>query len=135
GLGSVIPENLRAKFDNPIVFKPLNGDPAHGYEGTALIELCDAIWEARKQGKLTKTQEFLGVQAEIIMRASAKIGIIALIDEATGFILDKRREQYRELFQEFIREEFRMWKKEFPDEFFDMLYRLYNLKRNAVKYR
>jgi hypothetical protein len=135
GLGSVIPEELRAKFDNPIVFRPLNGDPAHGYEGIALIELCDAIWEARKLGKLTKTQEFLGVQAEIIMRSSAKIGIIALIDEATGFILDKRREQYRELFREFIRAEFATWKKEFPDEFFDMLYRLYNLKRNAVKYR
>jgi len=135
GLGSVIPANLREKFDNPIVFKPLNGDPAHGYEATDLIELCDAIWEARKLGKLTKTQEFLGVQAEIIMRASAKIGIIALIDEATGFILDKRREQYRELFREFIRVEFATWKKEFPDEFFDMLYRLYNLKRNPVKNR
>jgi hypothetical protein len=118
GLGSVVPENLRKTFDNPILFNSLGGDPAHGYEGTALIEVCDAIWEARKQGKLTKTQEFLGVQAEIIMRASAKIGIIALIDEATGFILDKRREQYRELFQEFIREEFRTWKEEFPNEFF-----------------
>jgi hypothetical protein len=135
GLGSVIPQNLRDKFDKPIVFNSMGGDPAHGYEGTTLIEICDAIWEARKQGRLTKSQEFLGVQAEIIMRASAKIGIIALIDEATGFILDKRREQYRELFQQFIREEFATWKKEFPDEFFDMLYRLYNLKRNTIKNR
>jgi hypothetical protein len=134
-LGSVIPEDLRAKFDNHIVFMTLNGDLAHGYEGTALIELCDAIWEARKQGKLTKTQEFLGVQAEIIMRASAKIGIIALIDEATGFILDKRREQYRELFQQFVKDEFTAWQKEFPDEFFNMLYRLYNFKRNPVANR
>lgn len=131
-LGSFIPQILRGKFDNPIVFKALGGDLAHGYEGIALIELCDAIWEARKQGKLTKAQEFLGVQAEIIMRASAKIGIIALIDEATGFILDKRREQYRELFKEFVREEFRSWREEFPDEFFSMLYRLYNLKRNPA---
>jgi hypothetical protein len=130
GLGSVIPPKLRDKLNSPIVFKPLTGDPAHGFEGTTLIELCDAIWEARKQGKLTKTQEFLGVQAEIIMRSSAKLGIIALIDEATGFILDKRREQYRELFQQFIRDEFRAWKEEFPNEFFDMLYRIYNLKRN-----
>src|SRR5207248_11494773 len=54
GLGSVIPDSLREKFNNPIVFKPVTGDPAHGFEGTAFIELCDAIWEARKQGKLTK---------------------------------------------------------------------------------
>jgi len=39
-LGSVIPENLGAILDNPIVFKPLKGDPAHGYEATVLIELC-----------------------------------------------------------------------------------------------
>src|SRR6266446_7378725 len=130
GLGSVIPDKVREKFDNPIIFKPMQGDPAHGFEGTALIELCDAIWEARKQGKLSRKQEFLGVQAEIIIRSSAKVGIIALIDEATGFILDKRREEYRELFREFIREELRAWEKEFPDEFFDMLYRIYNLRRN-----
>lgn len=130
GLGSVIPDKVREKFDNPIIFKPLKGgDPAHGFEATALIELCDAIWEARKQGKLRSQQEFLGVQAEIIIRASAKVGIIALIDEATGYILDKRREEYRELFREFLREEFRTWKQEFPDEFFEMIYRLYNLKR------
>lgn len=130
GLGSVIPDKVREKFDNPIIFNALGGDPAHGFEGTALIELCDAIWEARKQGKLSKRQEFLGVQAEIIIRSSAKVGIIALIDEATGFFLDKRREEYRELFREFIREEFRAWKQEFPTEFFDMLYRLYNLRRS-----
>ena len=129
GVGSVLPESLRQKINNPIVFKPLSGDPAHGYEATVLIEICDALWDASKQGKLTQTQKFLGVQSEIIIRASAKVGIIALIDEATGYIYDKRRQEYKELFQEFVREEFREYGPEFPDQLFDVFYKLYKLPR------
>lgn len=130
GLGSAVPQNLWEKIENPIIFKPLNGDPAHGYEAAVLIDICDAIWEANKQNKLTASQLFLAMQAEILLRSAAKVGIVALIDEATGFIKDKQKSEYRELFQEFIRNEFRQWEKEFPDAFFDMIYRIYNLRRS-----
>jgi len=135
GLGSVIPDKLKEKILNPIVFRTLKGDLAHGSEATTLIELCDAIWEARKRKKLTKRQDFLGVQAEIIIRSSAKIGIIALIDEATGYIKDKRKEEYREAFKEFIREEVREWEKEFPEQFYDVIYKLYNLRKTSITKR
>src|SRR5579872_1469137 len=127
-IGSRIPAELREKIENHIEFKPLTGDPAHGYEATVLIELCDFLLQIR--GDLLDTQTFLADQAETIIRASAKIGIIALIDEATGFIDDKRREEYRELWQAFIREEAAQWEKaEFPDELFSIMYKLYGLRR------
>jgi hypothetical protein len=129
GLGSVIPEELRVALANPIVFKAFNGDLAHGYEGTVLIDICDAIWEAQKQGKLTSTQEDLARQAEIILRAAARVGVVALIDEATGFTKDKWKEEYRELFRDFIREQHRKWASEFPDQLFDMIYSIYRLPR------
>jgi hypothetical protein len=129
GLGSVIPEKLREALENPIVFKAFGGDLAHGYEGTVLIDLCDAIWEAKKQKKLTPAQEDLARQAEIILRSAAKVGIVALIDEATGHIKDKWKEEYRELFKQFILEEHRKWASEFPDQFFDVIYNLYKLPR------
>lgn len=129
GLGSVIPDKLRGKLDNPILFTTINGDQAHGYEGTDLIEVCDAIWEAGKQGKLRPNQADLAKQAEIIVRSAAKVGIIALIDEATGYIKDKAKEEYRELFKEFIRNECREWEREFPDQFFDVIYSIYKLPR------
>jgi hypothetical protein len=75
----------------------------------------------------------MATQAEIIIRSAAKLGIIALIDEATGFIADKRKEEYRELFSDFIRDEFRGWSEAFPRPFFDMLYRLYGLRRKDPK--
>jgi P63C domain len=127
-IGSIIPNSLWEKIDKPLIFSPLAGDPAHGYEATVLIEVCDALIEGRDI--LLPNQRFLARQAEIIVRAAAKIGIIALIDEATGFIDDKRREEYRALWQEFIRDEFRQWEEaEFPDDIFDMMYKLYGLKR------
>lgn len=129
GLGSVIPENVWEKLNNPIIFKTINGDQAHGYEGSVLIEICDAIWEAGRQRKLGPGQGKLARQAEIILRAAAKVGIVALIDEATGFIKDKWKEEYRELFREFIRNEHRKWESEFPDQFFDMIYSIYKLPR------
>jgi hypothetical protein len=133
GIGSAISPELWKKIENPIVFKPLNGDPAHGYEASTLIEVLDAIIQAKNDGKLLPNQMFLARQAEIIIRSAAKVGIVALIDEATGFIADKRKAEYRELFQEFIRDEMRQWEKEFPEIFFDMIYRLYGLKRKNPK--
>lgn len=127
-IGSRIPLELREKVKNHLTFKPLTGDPAHGYEATILIELCDFLMQIRDD--LLETQAFLAVQAETIIRAAAKIGIIALIDEATGFIEDKRREEYRELWQDFIREEAAKWEEaEFPEDLFNIIYKLYGLKR------
>lgn len=132
GIGSIVTDNVREKLENPIEFKTLRGDLAHGYEATTLIDICDVIMEAKRQGKLASSQHFLAIQAEIILRSAAKVGITALFDEATGFIKDIRKEEYRELFKEFIREECREWEKEFPDQFLDMLYSIYNLKRNPI---
>jgi len=90
------------------------------------------ILDAKRAGKLLPTQEFLAVQSEIIIRAAAKLGIVALIDDATGFIADKRREQYRELFREFIRDEARAYQAEFPDQLFDIIYKIYGLPRKKT---
>jgi hypothetical protein len=127
-IGSRIPQELRDKIENHIVFKPLNGDPAHGYEASVLIDLCDFLMQIRED--LLGTQAFLADQAETIIRSAAKIGIIALIDEATGFIDDKRRHEYQALWKEFVREEAAKWDKaEFPDDLFNLIYKLYGLKR------
>lgn len=127
-IGSRIPPDLREKIEKHLVFKPLIGDPAHGYEATVLIELCDFLMQIRDH--LLETQTFLSDQAETIIRSAAKLGIIALIDEATGFIKDKRQAEYRELWQSFIREEASKWEEaEFPEDLFNIIYKLYGLKR------
>ncbi|GAA2821613.1 P63C domain-containing protein [Aminobacter aminovorans] len=139
GVRSAIDEKLWDKIENPISFRYLDTDPdsvvgtADGYEATTLIEVCDALIQARNDKRLAPSQAFLAVQAEIIVRSAAKLGIVALVDAATGYIEDVHRTEYLRLWQEFVSEEFRQWEKEFPDQFADMIYKLYKLKRRAQR--
>jgi P63C domain len=71
----------------------------------------------------------LAIQAEIIVRSAAKLGIIALVDAATGYIEDVKKEEYLKAWKEFVRSEFRQWEQEFPNQYANMIYKLYGLKR------
>jgi len=106
---------------------------ADGYEATTLIEVCDALIQARNDDLLEKSQYFLAVQAEIIIRSAAKLGIIALVDAATGYIEDIKKEEYLKLWQEFVQQEFRQCDQEFPNQYADMIYKIYGLKRKNPK--
>lgn len=100
---------------------------AYGIEATLLPKICDVLLEMRNEEKLKGKQIPIGDQAEIIIRGLAHVGIVALVDEATGYIEEKRKEEYRELFRDFIRQQVREYEKEFPKQFTDNLYRFYGL--------
>jgi hypothetical protein len=97
---------------------------AHGYEATVLIEICDFYLELRDQGPLKRGQAALCTSAGIVVRACAKVGIIALIDEATGYQQVRERRALQLKLQAFIAEEMQEWVKMFPDEFWYELARL-----------
>lgn len=126
GLGSEISPELRKNIDNPIVFDALRGDPGHGYEANILIDICDSIIEARNNGKLSPSQESLANQAEIIVRSIAKVGMVALVDEATGYQYDRSRNALEKILEEFISVDLCKWAKTFPDDFYKEMFRLRN---------
>lgn len=129
GLGSEVDELLFQKIENPIVFKPLTQDLAHGYDADVLVEVCKAIIRAEEKGKLTSSQESLSAQAKVLLNAFAKVGVAALIDEATGFQEIRSPDALRILVQQYIEKEMREWEKQFPNEYYDELNRLYGSKR------
>lgn len=96
----------------------------NGYEATLLLDICDAYLRAREAKVLAPNQMEIAKQAEIITRACAKVGIIALIDEATGYGAFKRKQEYQLKLQAFIAEDMQEWAKMFPDEFWFELARL-----------
>jgi hypothetical protein len=132
GLGSEIDRKLFDKIENPIVFKPLTQDLGHGYDAEVLVEICRAIIRAQESGKLHSTQHGLAEQAQILLNAFAKVGVTALIDEATGFQQVRSPDALRVLVQQYIEEERREWEKQFPDEYYDELNRLYGSKRLTI---
>ncbi len=129
GLGSELSQKLTDSLENPIVFKPLAQDLGHGYEADVLVEVCKAIIRADDVNKLTKAQESLATQARILLQAFARVGVVALIDEATGFQEVREPNALRILVQQYIEEEKREWDKQFPDEYYDELNRVYGHSR------
>jgi len=99
----------------------LEGD---GYEALLILDICDAYLLARDKEALFDNQLHLARQAEIITRACAKIGIIALIDEATGYQEFRKKQELQIKLQAFIAEEMQEWAKMFRDEFWFELARL-----------
>jgi len=103
------------------------GQKAVGYEGTLLVEICDAYLKARDDKIVSKYHENLVRRAEIVLRACAKVGIIALIDEATGYDKFKRKHEYQLKLQAFIADDLQEWALMFPPEFWYELARLENI--------
>ncbi len=132
GLGSELDNKLIDKINNPFNFKALTSDLAHGYEAEVLAEVCKAILRADEIGKLHGSQEPLVAQAKVLLNAFSKVGITALIDEATGFQEVRSPDALRLLVQQYIEEEKREWQKQFPDEYYDDLNRLYGSKKQTV---
>lgn len=104
---------------------------SNGYEATLLLDICDAYLRARLDGELHESQEHLARQAEIITRACAKVGIIALIDEATGFQKYRKERELQFKLQAFIADEMQEWARMFPEEFWHELARLEGVRYSA----
>ena len=56
----------------------------------------------------------------------AKLGIVALVDEATGYQEARGTDELQALLDKYVQEDFRPWVRVFPDTFFSELYRIYN---------
>lgn len=125
-----INNELAMALANPIRFiRPGRGGKlATGYEATILVDICDVILEARDAGVLkTSKQIVIAKQCEILTRAFARVGIIALVDEATGYQEVRDREILQAILDKYIRDEWAKWTKQFPDEFYKQMFRLRNV--------
>ncbi|TFD09836.1 hypothetical protein E3T26_14515 [Cryobacterium sp. TMT1-21] len=98
-----------------------------GFDATILPEICDVYLAARADPdvRLTKKQLEYAGNAETLMRSLAKVGIVALVDEATGYQNVRERQELQRLLAEYVEESFRPWVKRFPEEFFTQVMRIY----------
>ena len=80
-----ISNDLVSALKTPILFRLPSGGKAYGYPATILADICDAVLDARTHGKTTQRQAVIVHRCEILMRGFARVGIVALVDEATGY--------------------------------------------------
>jgi hypothetical protein len=84
-----ISAELKNKLENTIEFRSIHGGRALGYSADILNLICDALLDARAAGVLRPNQLKGAAAAEALMRAFSRVGVIALIDEATGYQADR----------------------------------------------
>jgi len=139
---------LTRKFFNSLIskeelqdlFTPIRrtfkGRVIGGYKSEALTKFCDLMMQAKEKDLLgTERQMIVATQAKVLYDSFAKIGLVALIDEATGYQQIRDPSALRLLVQQYIAEEKREWDKQFPDSFYDGLNRMYNSKKMTTTLR
>lgn len=116
---------LIARVNTPIRFiPPHGGNPGDGYEATILPDICAVLIEAQQKGELDKRLGRLAERAAILQHGFATVGIIALVDEATGYEDFRQRDALARILEKFVAKELRPWIRTFPSEFYQQIYRL-----------
>lgn len=128
--GTSVGAEIAEKFDNPLIFKDstVGGKlgqprPVHGHDVTLLIDICNAVAEARRAGTLAPSQARLADQAAVLLSASAKSGIQNLVYRLAGY--DATKEEVISAFKAFVQAEAKKYESEFPVELYLEWARLY----------
>ncbi len=123
-LQSFISDELREMVE-PIAYRlPASGSRAWGYRAETLPMVCEVYLEARELNALAPSQKPVAAAAEILVRGLARVGIIALVDECTGYQETRARYELQRILEAYVQAELRPWIRMFPDEFFREVYRL-----------
>jgi hypothetical protein len=131
-LNPFIPEDLRAV---PIVseFLTPQGMPAEGIKADYVPMICETYLRARDANALKPPQVPIAIQADILMRGFANVGIIALVDEATGYQRTRARDELAKILEAFVAKEIQRYLKTFDLEFYELMCELRGEPLERVK--
>jgi hypothetical protein len=126
-LRDFVSDELR-KDATPVAFR-LRGEKgkAWGYRADLLPKVCTVYLRARDAKTLLENQLPIASACDILIRGFAQIGIIALVDEATGYQRDRAADALAKILEAFIAKELQPWVKTFPSDYYEQLFRLRGL--------
>lgn len=120
-----ISRELMLALTLPVIYdNPQGGGVINGVRAELLPEICSIWLSAREADALLSHQYPVAARAEVIVRGLAHIGIIGLIDEATGYQDIRAKDALAKILEKFIEKELQPWTKTFPDEFYKQMFRL-----------
>lgn len=118
-------------------FRPVRGPfLGHGIAGEDFIGLCEAIWAAHRAGALRrKAHVQIAMRAASLTMGAARIGIVAMIDEATGAQVTREPNALQVHFARLFNDTLSEWEKQFPDEWWALLAKLTGFKGDYLRHR
>ncbi len=131
-LEGFIDNELRTKLLNPIIYKSVASKESLGMEASILPEICDVWIKANEGGTIPKTKSHIPDRAYILLKGFAYVGIIALVDEATGYQEVRNKDELHKILKAYIAPELMPWTERFPPEFYKQIFRLNNWIYNPM---
>jgi hypothetical protein len=97
--------------------------------------VCEVYLQAADKKKLASNQREVAKAASILVRGLARVGIVALVDEATGYQEARARDALAKILEAYVAKELQPWVKTFPADYYREMFRLRDLEypRSTVK--
>ena len=125
-----VSDELAETLRRPVTYRLPSGQRALGFPAEILPQICEVYLEARQQepSPLYYNQRRAADAAEILVRGLARVGIIALVDEATGYQEVRARDALAKILEAYVEKELQAWVRTFPPDFYRELFRLRGLE-------
>lgn len=121
-----ISDELAEMLKKPITYITPGGKRGLGFPAEILPEICEVYLQAReaKPSPLRETQKTAAAAADILVRGLARTGIIALVDEATGYQDARAKDALAKILAAYVARELQPWVRTFPSDYYEELFRL-----------
>jgi hypothetical protein len=110
----------------PIEYLNTRGQRVLGYRAELLPLVCETYLMAREAGALNARQKPVAKQAEILLRGLSKVGIIGLVDEATGYQQVRERDDLQKIISAYVSPVYLPITERIPIEFFKEMFRVWD---------
>lgn len=133
-------DNELAASTTPIFYRSKTGGKGVGYDASLLPKVAEVYLRFRdkcltEKGAVPQNYQHIVKASDILMRGLANVGIIALVDEATGFQRERAKDALAKILEKFIAKELQPWTHTFTNEYYEHLFRLRGLSypQDSVK--
>jgi hypothetical protein len=124
-----ISDELAEMLKKPITYITPGGKRGLGFPAEILPEICEVYLRAKeaKPSPLRETQKTAAVAADVLVRGLARTGIIALVDEATGYQDTRAKDALAKILEAYVAKALQPWVRTFPSDYYEQLFRLRGL--------
>lgn len=118
-----------------VAYRTEGGRIARGIKAEIIPKICEVWLDADEKGNLGPRQKMIAHKAKVLMRALAHTGIIALVDEVTGYQQVRAKDALTKILEAFIAKELQPYVPTFPTDFYQEIFRLRGLDypKDSVK--
>lgn len=129
-LSKIAPNSLKYidKTSSRFEVRMPNGATGFWVEAGILTEIASGIIDTALEGRLQSNQRHMIQPCRAILKALAKTGEVALIDEATGYQYHRAPNALQDLFSRLICQSAADWERRFPADYYAALCRLFGIR-------